>query len=207
MTGNPVMTIGHSNHSLDEFVGLLTKHRIGALGDVRSAPYSRFAAHFDRQPLSAAVERIGVRYDYLGRELGGRPADRSCYVDGRVQYRQVMRASAFQRGIVRVVQGSAGRRVALMCAEKDPLDCHRALLLAPVLVSAGVEVVHILADGSLEPHATAMDRLMESQGLTPNEGLFPLTRREAVEAAIAKRSRRVGFATDARSRKITAQHS
>ena len=205
MTGNAVMTIGHSNHSLDEFIGLLTKHRVAALGDVRSAPYSRFAAHFDRKPLAVTVKRVGVRYVYLGRELGGRPADPSCYVDGRVQYKRVIRTQAFRRGIARVVRGSAEHRVALLCAEKDPIDCHRALLLAPALISEGVEVVHILADGSLEPHATAMDRLMASQGLTPNDGLFPLTRREAVEAAIANRSRRVGFATDARSRSPFAQ--
>lgn len=192
MKSNLVLTIGHSNHSLDEFIGLLSRHKVVALADVRSAPYSRFVPHFGREPLAAAVRAAGTQYMYLGRELGGRPQDPSCYVDGRVDYEAASHTPAFRRGIERVANASAERRIALMCAEKDPIDCHRALLVAPALAGEGMAVVHISADGSLETHAAAMDRLMASQGLTPNDGLFPMSRQEAVKTAIAQRSRRLG---------------
>ena len=155
-----VFTIGHSNHPLDGFLALLGAHRISAVADVRSAPRSRFNPQFDREALAAALEARGVRYVFLGRELGGRPADPACYdEDGRVVYERVAETPGFKSGIARVVDGAARHRIALMCAEKEPLDCHRTTLVARALAALGVEVAHILADGGLEPHARALERL------------------------------------------------
>ena len=144
-----VFTIGHSNHSLEGFFALLGKHRAATVADVRSVPYNRFVRHFSRQPLAAALAARGIDYLFLGRELGGRRDDPGCYERGRIVYDRVAGTESFRDGIGRVVRGSAEHRIALMCAEREPLDCHRTLLVAPALEAAGAEVVHILADGAL----------------------------------------------------------
>ena len=185
-----ILTIGHSNHSLEAFLARLSQHDVTAVADVRSAPYSRFCPHFNRDVLTAALKACGIRYSYLGRELGGRSDDPACYEGGQIQYELVARTSVFREGLARVVGGAATWRVALMCAEKEPLDCHRTLLVARALVAAGVDVVHILADGELETHARTMDRLLAE--LSPNYDLFQ-PREELLARALALQARRIAF--------------
>ena len=192
MTKHPIFTIGHSNHSLEGFLALLSKHRVTAVADVRSAPWSRFNAHFNRNTLSAALKARGIHYVYLGRELGGRPADPALYDEGgHVRYERIARTSNFRDGVARVVGGAAKHSIALMCAEKEPLDCHRTHLVAQALDAEGVEVMHILADGGLERHARTMDRSMADSGGKPDEDLFPDA---LIEETTKDRSGRIAFA-------------
>ena len=194
MTNDPIFTIGHSNHSLEDFLALLSRHRIAAVADVRSAPWSRFNPHFGREALAAALAARGVGYDYLGRELGGRPDDPACRDEnGRVDYGRVAGTRRFRDGLARAARSAAERRVALMCAEKEPLDCHRTLLVAPALDGEGFRVEHILANGGIEPHGAAMDRLMASFDLDPDGDLFH-SRDETIARAIRLRARRIASA-------------
>ena len=195
-----VLTIGHSNHALEVFLALLARHRVTVLADVRSAPYSRFNPHFNREPLAAALERAGLGYVYLGRELGGRSDDRSCYENGRIRYDRLARTARFRAGLERVVQGAPGRRVALMCAEREPLRCHRTLLVGRALDERGVDVAHILPDGGLEPHRSAMDRLLAAFDLAPDGDMFRRRqpREELVAEAIARQAARVGHRAEGR---------
>ena len=193
MAKDPIFTVGHSNHSLDGFLALLSKHRVTAVVDVRSAPYSRFRPHFNRDALATALEDRNIGYAYLGRELGGRPDDPACYEEGRVSYERIARTARFRSGLARVAETAARGRVALMCAEKEPLDCHRTLLVARVLDVDGTRVVHILPDGSEEPHAETMERLMTMVGLNPGGDLFR-SPDELIAEAIKRRARRVAFA-------------
>ena len=191
MTKHPIFTIGHSNHSLEDFLALLSKHHVTAVADVRSAPWSRFNPHFSRNALSAALKARGIRYVYLGRELGGRPDDPALYDEGgHVRYERVARTSDFRAGIARVGGGATEHRIALMCAEKEPLDCHRTHLVARALDAEGVEVVHILADGGIERHAETMDRLAADAGGKPDGDLFP---DELIEETTKERSGRIAF--------------
>ena len=179
-----VLTIGHSNHPQETFLGLLERHRVTALGDVRSTPWSRFNPHFNRKSLAGALAARGIEYLYLGRELGGRPDDPVCYEEGRVRYDRVARTERFREGLDRVVRGAAEHRFALMCAEREPLDCHRTLLVGQALHERGTELAHIHADGRLEPHSGAMDRLLARLGLDPGDDLF--RRHEPRDALIAE---------------------
>ena len=191
MTKHPIFTIGHSNHSLENFLALLSKHRVTAVADVRSAPWSRFNAHFNRNELSAALKARGIHYVYLGRELGGRPEDPALYDEGgRVRYERIARTSNFRAGVARVVGGAAEHRIALMCAEKEPLDCHRTHLVAQALDAEEVEVVHILADGELESHARTMDRLVVGSGGKTDGDMFP---DELRKETMKDRSGRIAF--------------
>lgn len=168
-----VLTIGHSNHTLEIFLALLARHRVTVLADVRSAPYSRFNPHFNREALAAALETAGLGYVYLGRELGGRSDDRSCYENGRIRYDRLARTARFRAGLERVVQDAPGRRLALMCAEREPLRCHRTLLVGRALDERGIDVAHILPDGG--------DLFRRQQ-----------PREELVAEAIARQAARVG---------------
>ena len=200
MTNDPILTVGHSNHPLDDFLALLTKHRVAVVADVRSVPWSRFNPHFGREALAAALAARGIDYDHLGRELGGRPDDSACRdEDGRVDYERVAATRRFRDGLARVTSRAAERRVALMCAEKEPLDCHRTLLVAPALDGEGFRVEHVLADGGLESHGAAMDRLMASFDLDPDGDLFR-SRDETVARAVRLRVRRLASAGGGSSR-------
>lgn len=191
-TNNPVLTIGHSNHALDALVALLHRHRVTALADVRSAPYSRFNPQFNRESLARSLKSCGIEYVYLGDGLGGRSDDPACYEDGRVRYDRVTEKASFQHSLDRVVRGAANHRIVLLCAEREPLECHRTLLVAPALDERGVEVAHIHADGELEPHGKAMDRLLDRFNLNPN--LFLTQPREKqVAEAIELQAKRVAF--------------
>lgn len=122
-------------------------------------PYSRRHRHFNKKALKESLQANGIAYVFLGKELGARSTDPACYENGRVQFRKLAATRLFRSGIRRVLDGSRQMRIALMCAEKDPLNCHRTLLVARELVALGKKVNHILADGEIETHEAAIDRL------------------------------------------------
>lgn len=164
-----VYTIGHSTQPLDRFLGLLAAHGITALADVRSSPYSRMNPQFNRESLRRALHENGISYVFLGKELGARSSDPACYAHGRVQYELLARTETFMAGLKRVEQGAMKYRVALMCAEKDPLHCHRTILVARHLVDRGAKVHHILNDGAIEKHEDALRRLAMTLGLRSDD--------------------------------------
>ncbi len=189
----PVFTVGHSNHPPETFINLLLRHGIDEVADVRSAPYSRYTPHFNYEPLQQALDDIGIAYAYLGGELGGRPPARSCYdTDGRVQYDRVAETMQFDDGIRSIIRAADERCVALLCTEKEPLECHRALLVARALAERGVAVQHILADGALESHGDAMTRLVEVHKLPPNGDMFR-TREDVVVEALERQARKFAY--------------
>ena len=187
MTGTSVFTIGHSTHGIKAFIALLQRYGITEVADVRSAPYSRFNPQFNREPLANSLAACEIEYAFFGQELGGRPNDASCYENGRIRYNRVSKTRSFQKGIERVVKDTASHCVALMCAEKEPLECHRSLLVAQALQARGIAIKHILADGGLETHAAAMDRMLAMHGYLQQENLFE-ERNERIERAIARQT-------------------
>ncbi len=162
-----IYTVGHSNHPIDRFLGLLLPHGISALADVRSTPYSRFNPQFRREKLQASLAEAGIDYVFLGEELGARSSDPACYdAGGKVSYSRLARTPLFRKGIDRLKNGMTTHRVVIMCAEREPLECHRTILVGRELARDGIAVTHILADGSLESHEHAMERLATGLGLT-----------------------------------------
>jgi len=154
-----VFTIGHSTQPQDRLIALLNEHGIQALGDVRSAPYSRVNPQFNREELTLALRARGIRYVFLGKELGARSEDPACYEDGKIRYDCLARTGLFRYGLQRIQEGMKKYKLAVMCAERDPIECHRGILIARHLVGLGLGVQHILGDGSLEGHSDAMARL------------------------------------------------
>ena len=186
-----VFTIGHSNHPLEVFLQLLERHRIGTVADVRSAPYSRFNPHFNRKALAAALAAQGIHYAWFGTELGGRPDDPACFENGRVNYERTARTERFRNGLRHLIDAMTNRRIAVMCAEREPLDCHRTLLVGHELDRREIRVCHILANGDVETHASAMDRLLAEYGSSPQGDLLT-SRHESIARVIALKTGHAG---------------
>jgi len=149
-----VFTIGHSNHEEQAFLDLLQRHEIQVVADVRSQPYSKYTTQFNSDQIKQALAGAGINYVFLGHELGGRPDDPECYdAEGHVRYDRVAESPLFRQGIERVEKGIRRFRVALMCSEENPAECHRNLLVGRVLGRHGVELVHIRGDGRLQTQA------------------------------------------------------
>ena len=154
MASLAVWTIGHSTHPVDALLELLRGHGIEALADVRSAPYSRHNPQFKKETLQSSVEQAGLRYVWLGAELGGRPPEPEFYdAKGHARYDRVAATERFQTGLEGLLTGAAAYRVAIMCSEEDPARCHRRLLVTRALVTREVEVRHIRGNGTVVTEA------------------------------------------------------
>lgn len=204
-TANMIFTVGHSTHRIERFVELLRKHGITALADVRSSPYSRFNPQFNREPLKKTLRELGISYVFLGEELGARSKDRCCYDNGRVNYRKLAQTSLFQSGLERLKTGSATHRIALMCAEKEPLDCHRTILVARELENSGVPVSHILEDGATETHEAAISRL-KRQLQIPEHDMFR-SDQEILDEAYALQSEKIAYVDNSSSNSDETAHA
>ncbi len=189
-----VFTIGHSTHSTDGFLRLLQQHGITAIADVRSSPFSRYNPQFNKEVLEHELKVRGIQYVFLGKELGARPDDPLCYKNGLVSFTQVAGTVLFQNGLNRVLDGARKFRIALMCAEKDPLECHRTILVAHALVARGATIIHILSNGQLESYEETLPRLLKLTKV-PAEDLFK-SHDELVEEAFSRQADRIAFSDD-----------
>jgi uncharacterized protein (DUF488 family) len=189
-----IYTIGHSNHSNDEFLALLRLHNISAIVDARSAPYSRFAAQFNRDLLARLLSADQIAYLFLGDCLGARPNDPSCYRNGAVSFRRLGQMNYFQEGLDRVRAWAKRFSVALMCSEKDPIQCHRMILVSRHLRRADTLITHILEDGGLEDNRDAERRLMETLHMATAD--FFVSPEDLVEEAYDRQGERIAHHED-----------
>ncbi len=189
-TRPPVYTVGHSNLEMPAFLALLAKHQIEAVADVRSSPFSKYVPQFNRDVLQIALRKANVRYVPMGRELGARRGERECYVDAKARYDLIAKSSLFQQGLDRMRKGAGQFRLAMMCAEKDPLTCHRTILVCRHLKPA-LDIRHILEDGSLETEEQAEDRLLALLGL-PAGDLFQ-SKADFIEQAYDKQGDKIAY--------------
>ncbi|MCB0205466.1 MAG: DUF488 domain-containing protein [Anaerolineae bacterium] len=166
MTGysNPIYTIGYGARSIDAFIDVLQANDIAWLVDVRSAPYSRFKPEFSKGALESELAAHGIRYIYMGDQLGGRPGDPDCYVDGKVDYERVKTKAFYQAGIERLTKAlDKGARFVVMCSEGKPEECHRSKLIGESLAALEVPVLHIDENGVLVDQETVIQRLTGGQ--------------------------------------------
>jgi uncharacterized protein (DUF488 family) len=179
---------------LPAFLDLLKAHGITAVADVRSHPYSQFNPQFNREPLERALQARGVLYGFLGKELGARRTERECYDEGRARYDLVARLPLFQSGLDRIRHAAQTHRLALMCAEKDPVTCHRMILICRNLRSGDIAIRHILEDGNAETNDTAESRLLALLGL-PEASLFQ-TRAQLMEQAYDMQGGKIAYSEE-----------
>ena len=152
-----LFSIGHSNMQMEEFVDLLGSHQIAVLADVRSAPYSSYSPWFGKRDLKGRLTKAGIRYVFMGKELGGRPEGEEYYYQHRsekrvrydVRYDKVAETQLFQDGLEELWKMAGSARTAMMCSEEEPGECHRYKLITWQLYEQSRQVTHILRDGSL----------------------------------------------------------
>lgn len=177
-------TIGHSNHSVEKFIKLLKSHGIMLVADVRSSPYSQYCPQFNKEIFSAKLQTESIGYIYLGGSLGGRSAD---FVD----FKQMSNRREFKQAITYLLEVSAENCVALMCAEKDPIKCHRFTLVCRALKSEGLHIRHILEDGNIEEHSDAEERMAEMLNIQPTLFETGQPKDRIIEYAYEKQSKRI----------------
>jgi uncharacterized protein (DUF488 family) len=191
-----LLTIGHSNHSLNRFLEILRTHAVTAIADVRSSPFSKFNPQFNRDALETSLRAVGIRYVPLGLELGARRTEAEAYDAGTARYDRIARLPLFQKGLERIRRGLDANRIALLCAEKDPLTCHRTILVCRHLRDV-TPIHHLLEDGSVEAHAEAEERLLALVGL--DHGDLFCDRAERLQQAYEIQGSRIAYTTLAES--------
>lgn len=191
MASFDLFSIGHSNMPAERFVALLKGAGVDAVADVRSVPSSRRFPWFSKNNLAARLAGEGIGYAGMGETLGGRPRDASLYRDGIADYEAMAKEPAFLAGLQELVDRTARARICLMCAEREPLDCHRCLLVTRALAARGLAIGHILHAGTIEPHTATEERLMalDDDGCD----LFAAGQGDQLAAAYRRRARAIAF--------------
>jgi uncharacterized protein (DUF488 family) len=191
-----LFTIGHSNQDISELLGVLIRHEVQMVCDVRSRPGSFRFPQFNREPLMAQLASARIIYQFFGDQFGGRPLDSRYYrPDGLVDYAARRKAPEFEEAMDRLLGALQTKNVVLMCAEEDPLHCHRFLLICPAVVHRGTVPLHLRRGAALETQRDAEDRLLQLHGFADvtSNSLFSHGRAAALEDALRLQSEQYGF--------------
>jgi uncharacterized protein (DUF488 family) len=191
-----VYTIGYATRTLETFIALLKQHRVVVVADVRSVPYSQYHSEFNRENFQAELKSHRMRYVFLGDQCGARTSDRNCYRNGKVDFGLLAMTPIFQNGLERIINGAQTYRIALMCAELDPITCHRAILICKHLKSS-VKVDHILNDCELEHHADFEKRLLKIFGMDQSD-LF-MSADQQLEQAYQLQAEKIAYSENDKS--------
>ncbi len=186
-----IYTIGYAVQSLDSFLQKLKHYNITAVADVRSQPYSRFKPEFDKERLYRFLRHAGIAYAFLGKECGARFSDSQCYINGKADYKRIAQHPLFKKGLSRIKTGMQKYRIVLMCAEKDPITCHRTILICRNLRSRNITIKHILADGSLENNKDSEKRLLKLHHVVERD--FFITEKELIEQAYDLQGQKIAY--------------
>jgi uncharacterized protein (DUF488 family) len=192
---NDILTVGHSTYCYEDFLSLLRSAEITAVADVRSSPYSRQFPHFGREVLKGELRLDGISYAFLGNELGGRPKKKHLFLNGVADYEKMALEPSFKEGLARIFEGSKKFRIALMCSEHNPIECHRCLLVGRAIAAEGVSVRHILSSRKILDQVAIEDSLLS--GLErQTDDLFSNT--ERLSMAYRKQANRVAYVEGSR---------
>jgi len=198
MPDKTVFTIGHSTHEIEYFIGLLNKFDINCVIDVRSSPYSSRVPQFNKPSLNSVLREQNIIYMHFEKEFGARHTKPSLLdEDGKVDFEKVRETDEFKQGVQRLKNGlDRGYKVALMCSEANPFDCHRFSMISYQLVKEGMHVKHILQNGNSVDNSELEDWLLKKyhKKLLPQSTFFEaVTRDTQIEDAYRLRGKDVAF--------------
>ena len=182
-------TIGHSRHPTRHFVNLLKEASVSLVFDVRSIPYSRRNPQFSQKTLAGRLADEGITYIFSGKELGAKSPSPDCYINGKVSYDLIAARPEFSDGLDQIIDKADEFKPALLCAEEDPLCCHRTILIGRHLRGRVTAILHIRGDGSIETNEMFERRLLKATGLNEVD-LFD-TETNIIEHAYDLRAQRI----------------
>ena len=196
-----VYTIGCSTNTLEQFLELLKIHDINCIVDVRSIPFSKYTNQFNRESLQSYLKKHNILYIWMGKEFGARRENKNLYsIQGYIDFEKVRKDIDFLYGVQRIKKGIAkGYKISLMCTEKDPIDCHRTILVAKGLEDNDIDVNHILQDGRLISQNKIEERLLDMYFKDRNQINFDMllgnskTEEEMIEEAYKRRNKEIGY--------------
>ncbi len=194
-----LFTIGHSVYKFDFFLSLLQMHKINYLIDVRSSPFSRFAQDFNKGVLANSLKNTNIKYVLMGDYFGARPQDKTLYSEeGYLDFEKVQNTENFKKGLNNIIKGlKQNNNICLMCTEKDPIDCHRAIMVARAFSLKGIDVSHILQNGEIQTQKELDERLLDLYFPDRNQlSLFAednLSREQMLVEAYRKRNKKIGY--------------
>lgn len=194
-----LLSIGHSQHAVDFFIRLLREHNVNYILDVRSTPYSQFAAEYNRENIKAVLKKNNVAYTFMGNYFGARPSDNSLYSpNGYLDFEKVVNCLNFKKAFTSVEKGvEQGYRIAFMCTEKDPIECHRAILVTNAFYKAGYSIEHIMPDSTIQTQEDINERLLDMYYPDRNQlSLFAtenLSAKQYLIRAYRKQNEKIGY--------------
>ena len=186
-------TIGHSRHPIAHFINLLKEHAVTLIFDVRSIPYSRRNPQFNQKALAGRLANERIAYIFSGKELGAKSPSPDCYVNGKVQFDLIASRPEFLDGLDRIIDKAGEFKPALLCAEENPLICHRTILICRHLRVQVNSILHIRGDGSIETNETFEQRILKATGLREAE-LFE-TETSNIERAYELQGQRISYSS------------
>lgn len=190
-----IFTVGYSSFGVDSFVSTLKCYFVEVLFDVRSVPYSRAHPAFNKENIRFELSKNGIVYCFLGEHCGARVSDKALYSGNRVDFEKVAVSSVFRRGVGLILDKACNCNVAIMCAERDPISCHRMILISKALKKYEVEIFHILSEYEIEENAKAELRLLNAYNL--DFGLLSQPFSANLETAYAKQGQKIAFRDNA----------
>lgn len=203
-----LLSIGHSQHPVEYFIDLLKSHNVNYLLDVRSTPYSQFAANYNRENIKDMLQKNGIGYAYMGDYFGARPTDYLLYSpSGYLDFEKVANSEKFKKGFNNVERGvNQGYRIAFMCTEKDPIECHRTILVTREFYKAGYLIEHIMPDNTIQTQDVINKRLLDMYYPNRNQiSLFSsenLSKEQYINEAYKKQNKRIGYHIEELNKKI-----
>lgn len=199
-----IFTVGHSTYNIEDFINILKINNINCIVDVRSMPYSKFTTQYNKNQLSNVLKQNKISYIHMGLEFGARRDKRELYsLDGYLDFEKTRKDKDFIKGMERVKNGiKKGYRIALMCTEKDPIDCHRCILVGKGFKDSGFEVKNILSDGTFilqeQIERTLLDKYFKNRNQISFDMLIGnnLTESEMIDKCYIKRNKEIGYEVD-----------
>lgn len=195
-----LFTIGHSQHGINDFISLLKMYDIDYILDVRSTPYSKYAEQYNKENISKSLNLVNIKYSFMGKYFGARPQNIKLYSDeGYLDFEKVRGTQDFNKGIENVILGlKQGHRIALMCTEKEPIDCHRAILVARAFEMRMIYANHILANGRILTQQQLDEQLLQKYFPDRRQlSLFSyekqISEEDYLTEAYIKRNREIGY--------------